>query len=571
MYRDEHPNPQFLRNEWINLNGEWDFEFDFGRSGCERAVYEKTKLDKKITVPFCPESKLSGIEYKDFINGVWYLREFSVPAEWNSGKVWICFGAVDYLCRVYINGSLAGEHRGGYTSFRFDITKLLKSGKNTVSVYAEDDNRSGLQPRGKQADKYYSSRCDYTRTTGIWQTVWLEHTPDKYIENIKFYPDPENQKLTFAANVSGTGNLSVRTMYGGKDTGMCKLTCTQNTVYGEIPLSEKHLWEPGVGRLYDVEIRFNDDVVKSYFGLRDISIDGNKININGKTVFQRLVLDQGFYPDGIYTAPTEDDLINDIILSLNAGFNGARLHQKVFEPRYLYHCDRLGYIVWGEYGNWGFDHSDPKTLEIYLNEWHEAVERDFNHPSIVVWCPFNETWDYEGRKQSDAVISTVYNMTKSWDSTRPCVDTSGNFHTETDIYDIHDYEQDVKVFDAHYKNFDSGEVFNGSGTNGRQSYNDKRYFGKPYIVSEYGGICLNTDSLANGWGYGNESKSTTEFVERYKSLTTTLLENANISGFCYTQLYDVEQETNGLYTYSRVPKVDMEIIKKINTQKAKIE
>ncbi len=580
MYRQEHPEPQFFRKNWLNLNGEWDFDFDFGLSGVERKWYENDSFSKKINVPFCPESKLSGIEYKDFMPGVWYLRKFEIPSEWKGGRVFLHFGAVDYFTKVFVNKQEVGAHKGGYTSFKFDITDYLQDGENTITVYAEDDVRSKKQPKGKQSSKFYSAGCNYTRTTGIWQTVWLEHTPESYIESFKFYPDVNNQKLGFEVKTKGCGNLTVKTSFDGRPTGECTLSAVADTVYGEIALSEKQLWEVGCGRLYDVTLTFGEDTVTSYFGLRDVKISGHKVLINGKSVFQRLVLDQGFYPDGIYTAPTEEDLIKDIKLSLDAGFNGARLHEKVFEPRFLYHCDKLGYLTWGEYPNWGIQHADAENIFSYLSEWQEAVMRDFNHPSIVGWCPFNETWDVDSKAQLNEFLSTVYYMTKLWDSTRPCIDTSGNYHTETDIYDVHDYDQNPETFNDAYKNVKDGEYHEKFPN--RQNYLDKKYYGKPFFVSEYGGIAWSISQqnkihhghniIANTeWGYGITPKSEEEFIARYKGLTDALLDNSYMFGFCYTQLYDVEQEINGLYTYERTPKFDMKIFKEINSRKAAIE
>ena len=339
-----------------------------------------------------------------------------------------------------------------------------------------------------------------------------------------------------------------------------------DSVCGEISLSESHLWEPGCGRLYDLKLSFNGDEISSYFGLRSVKLDDYKFLINGKSVFQRLVLDQGFYRDGIYTAPTEADLIKDIEISYAVGFNGARLHQKVFEPRFLYHCDKLGYLVWGEYPNWGLDYSNPFALESMLPEWCECVERDFNHPAIIGWCPFNETWDYSGRRQNDALISTVYRVTKHMDKTRPCIDTSGNFHVETDIFDVHDYEQDVATFKANYdKLMTEGVLF--------ERFPDRQmYSGKGCAwVSEYGGLQWSEGDRDDAWGYGNAPKTFEEFVERYKGLTDALLDNYRMFGFCYTQLYDIEQEQNGLYYYDRTPKFDPDIFKAINSRKAAIE
>lgn len=563
--RSEHPDPQFQRKDWLNLNGEWDFEFDFGNSGLRAGVLEKDEWSKKINVPFCPESKLSGIEYTDFIAAVWYRKSVTVTEAQLEGRVLIHFGAVDYETYLYVNGEEAGYHKGGYTSFTFDITEFLTAGENVIAVNARDDVRDPLVPRGKQSELYNSHGCDYTRTTGIWQTVWLEFVPKAYVKSFKLFPDTVNATLGVSAVVEGEGAFKAEAFYDGRLVGSFEKTAA-GFVSGDIKLSETHLWEVGCGRLYDLKITFGGDEISSYFGLRDIRIDGYKVLINGKSVFQRLVLDQGFYADGIYTAPSDEALEKDIRLSLAVGFNGARLHQKVFEPRFLYHCDRLGYIVWGEFGNWGLDYSRDGALEAMLPQWCESVARDFNHPAIVGWCPFNETWDRDGRKQNDELLRIVYRVTKQLDETRPCIDTSGNFHVETDIFDVHDYEQKVEIFKGNYDRLmTEGVLFEHFPD--RQEYDGK----KPAFVSEYGGIQWSLGSRGDAWGYGNAPKSEQEFIDRYKGLTDALLDNERMFGFCYTQLYDIEQEQNGLYYYDRSPKFDPELFRRINSRKAAIE
>lgn len=563
--RSEHPDPQFQRKDWLNLNGEWDFEFDFGNSGLRAGVLEKDEWSRKINVPFCPESKLSGIEYTDFIAAVWYRKSVTVTEAQLEGRVLIHFGAVDYETYLYVNGEEAGYHKGGYTSFTFDITEFLTAGENVIAVNARDDVRDPLVPRGKQSELYNSHGCDYTRTTGIWQTVWLEFVPKAYVKSFKLFPDTVNATLGVSAVVEGEGAFKAEAFYDGRLVGSFE-KMVAGFVSGDIKLSETHLWEVGCGRLYDLKITFGDDEISSYFGLRDIRIDGYKVLINGKSVFQRLVLDQGFYADGIYTAPSDEALEKDIRLSLAVGFNGARLHQKVFEPRFLYHCDRLGYIVWGEFGNWGLDYSRDGALEAMLPQWCESVARDFNHPAIVGWCPFNETWDRDGRKQNDELLRIVYRVTKQLDETRPCIDTSGNFHVETDIFDVHDYEQKVEIFKGNYDRLmTEGVLFERFPD--RQEYDGK----KPAFVSEYGGIQWSLGSRGDAWGYGNAPKSEQEFIDRYKGLTDALLDNERMFGFCYTQLYDIEQEQNGLYYYDRSPKFAPEIFRRINSRKAAIE
>lgn len=565
--RPEHPQPQMERESWMNLNGEWDFSFDFGNSGIDRKFYERTELERKILVPFCPESDLSGIGCKDFIPAVWYRRTVILKKEQLTGRVLLHFGAVDYECRVWVNQKEAGGHKGGYTSFVLDITRLVQEGENSLTVYAQDDNRRGKQPCGKQSALYHSHGCDYTRTTGIWQTVWLEFVPENYIRQVRYYPNIEEGTLAIEAVTAGNGILQAEAFYEGRSCGAARAKTAGGHAVLTLALSELHLWEAGAGRLYDLTLTFHEDSVKSYFGMRSLELDGEKFLINKKSVFQRLVLDQGFYPDGIYTAPEDAALVQDIELSMAAGFNGARLHQKVFEARFLYHCDRLGYLVWGEQANWGLDYSAPDSLKHFLPEWMEALERDFNHPAIVGWCPFNETWDYEGRKQDDDLLAIVYRMTKQYDTTRPCIDTSGNFHVVTDIYDIHDYEQATDRFAAHYQSFAGGGAL-------WDNHADRQTAvpGVPVFISEYGGIKWDVEGgNESSWGYGDGPKTEEEFIARYQGLTDTLLDNPRMFGFCYTQLYDVEQEVNGLYTYSRKPKFDMKIFKQINSRKAAIE
>jgi beta-galactosidase/beta-glucuronidase len=505
---------------------------------------------------------------------VWYKREFSIPDNWMNGRILLHFGAVDYEAEIWVNGKAVGKHRGGYSPFHFDITSHVSSGTNVVTVYAEDDVRSGRQPRGKQSEQFHSHGCDYTRTTGIWQTVWLEQVPEVYLSDMKVVADPDNSCVHLEANICGNaagGELTANARFEGKDVGSTTAVVHGPSVKLTVPLSEIHLWEPGHAKLYDLELKLNgqdqsSDTVASYFGLRTVRLDGMAFRINEKSIFQRLVLDQGFYPEGIYTAPSDEDLRKDIEISMELGFNGARLHEKMFEPRFLYWADQLGYLVWGEHANWGLDITTTESLARFLPEWMEGMERDFNHPSLIGWCPFNETWDRGGTRQDNDVLRIVYEMTKRMDPTRPVIDTSGNFHVVTDIFDLHDYDQNPETFRARYEPMKSGgEVFNTFPE--RQTYE-----GQPYFISEYGGIWWNPDQQdENAWGYGDRPQSEEAFIARYEGLTNVLLDHPKMFGFCYTQLYDVEQEVNGLYTYDRRPKFDPEIIRRINSRKAAIE
>lgn len=578
--RPEHPNPQWERKNWKNLNGEWQFEIDTGKSGEARGLVTAENLSGKITVPFCPESSLSGVGYKDFMYCVWYKKTLSFAEEDLAGnRVIFHIGASDFETKVWVNGNLAGiPHRGGYTSFEYGITPHLKAGENMITIAAYDDTRSGAQASGKQSQNFKSIGCYYTRTTGIWQTVWYEIVPETYIKFAKITPDLENGTVMIDAELCGCGDLRAEAYYEGKKVGEAVKKNRAVTAQMEIQLSEIHPWELGNGRLYDLKLTFGKDEVKSYFGLRSVELRGMKFLLNGKSVFQRLVLDQGFYPDGIITAPTEDALVKDIECSLKAGFNGARLHQKVFEPRFLYHCDRMGYMVWGEYGSWGLDHTELDAFAHFLPDWLASVRRDYNHPAIIGWCPLNETWDI-GRKgdqqrkqQNNDVIRLIYEQTKLMDPTRPCIDTSGNYHVVTDIFDVHWYEQNPEVFKAAYDRLPNEGVLED------RCGDRQQWKGEPVFMSEYGGIGfkLESNSFEQGrvsnWSYGKTTTSYEEFYARYKGLTDTLLDNPMMMGLCYTQLTDVEQEMNGLYTYEgREPKFDMEIISSINKRKAAIE
>ena len=545
--RPEHPNPQWRRARWQNLNGAWQFGFD-------------KRCGRTIQVPFCPESALSGIAHTDFLKSVWYKREITLAPEDLQGRSLLRFGAADYETTVYVNGERAGEHEGGYTSFAFDITPFAREGANALMVHCKDDTRNPLVCCGKQSEKKDSYGCHYTRTTGIWQTVWLEFVPRAYIVSAVYQPDPENSCLHVRAKVEGQGSLCARALWEGREVGSASADISGNAVRLTLPLGETHLWEVGQGGLYDLELTFGEDVVHSYFGLRSLRLEGHKFRINEKSVFQRLVLDQGFYPDGIYTAPTAEALENDIKLSMAAGFNGARLHQKVFEPLFLYYCDKLGYLAWGEFADWGGDKSKPELLHKFLPQWCEALERDRNHPAIVGWCPFNETH----KSQVDATLRVIYETTKRLDPDRPCIDTSGYVHVVTDIFDVHDYEQDPKKFAAHYADFEN-DFYKGAWSEAAKSCG---YEGQPMFVSEYGGIGWNT---GGGWGYGKGPETEEEFKARYEALTNVLLDHPKMFAFCYTQLTDVEQERNGVYTYDRRPKFDAAFFHRVNTRRAAIE
>lgn len=564
--RSEHPNPQAIRAEWTNLNGIWEF----AETDNDNATYlGDESYPDKITVPFCRESKLSGLARRGFIRNVWYRRTFDAPTDWKSPRIRLHIGACDWKTSVWLNGHNVGEHIGGNAPFAFDITEFTTPGKNTIIVHAFDDTRSGLQACGKQSQSLESQGCSYTRTTGIWQTVWIEGVGSSFIGDFKVEPDAAHSRIMIQTEVDGHGeDLTVKAVAyaGGKVVGTAEALADWRNNQLVLDLSEKHLWSIENPFLYDLKLSLvkgnkTIDQIDSYFGLRSVSIKGAAILINGKPVFQRTVLDQGFYPDGIWTAPSEEALKNDILLSQALGFNGARLHQKVFEPRFLYWADKLGYIVWGEFPNWGLLNGDPRVNLPVIDEWVEIVRRDRNHPSIIGWCPFNET-----RGEMEPIQNTVVNMTRAIDPTRPIIDSSGWSHglPNPEVLDAHDYDQNPVSFRTRWLDAFTKD-------SNLPSRYGRRYTEKliPFFVSEYGGIGWDTGSA--GWGYGQAPKELEEFYNRYEGLTNALLDSRFMFGFSYTQLTDVEQERNGLYTYDRKPKFDVERIHKINSRKAAYE
>ena len=563
--RSEHPRPQFVRDNWVNLNGTWDFLFDFGNSGVARKLYLNENFSKedikKIIVPFCPESVLSGLGYTDWMNAVWYRRTVNISAEQLRGRILLHFGAVDYRCRVWVNEKKAGQHRGGYTPFTMDITDLVTEGENTIIVNAEDDNRNGMQVFGKQYTEYASGSCFYTRVTGIWQTVWMEFVPKNYISYAKITPMVNQQAALIEIESVGGAKVHARAFYEGKPVGEAEGIVTLGRSTLILPLSELHLWEVGQGRLYDLELTLDDeDLLKSYFGMRTVEVRKNGLYLNGKPLFMRTILDQGYYPDGIYTAPTDDALRHDIEMCMALGFNGARFHQKIFEERSFYWADKLGYIVWGESGLEGWlTPPAAKHMENMLPDWMESIRRDYSHPCIVGWCPDNEV--YWTPELNADLQSMYYQITKQLDPTRPCIDASGGAHFQTDMFDIHDYEQDPEKLRKSLEPMLTDENYVHNPIHNRFCRKSV-YEGQPVWISEFGGTVWNPDR-PDGWGYGNTPKTEDEFATRYEGLVKVMLEHPRICGFCLTQLTDVEQEQNGMYKYDRSKKFSEETYERI--------
>ena len=563
--RPEHPRPQFQRDAWVNLNGPWTFAFDPGRSGLAAGWHESAGFDREIVVPFCPESMLSGVGHTDFIEAMWYHRRFDVPADWAGRDVLLHFGGVDYESEVFVDGRSVGRHFGGTVSFCHDITRFVQPGSShdlVVRVY--DDVRSGVQPGGKQCPALHSRGCHYTRTTGIWQTVWLEAIAPGGLAGVQIVPDLDGARFVLTPTFRpGPSGLSFRAMLseGGEAVAEASAPAAQAAAIS-LKLAHPRPWSPADPHLYDLALEVRDagggvvDSVAGYAGLRKVHVEGNRLCLNNRPVFLRFVLDQGFYPDGIWTAPSDEALRGDIELSLAAGFNGARLHQKVFEERFHYWADRLGYLTWGESSSWGADVNSPLAARNFLSEWREILLRDRNHPSIIAWTPFNETGHVSDAAQHARTEIDAYETCKALDPTRPVNETSGYVHVRTDLWTVHNYAQDPAKLREDLTPTAGKGVF--------RNFPDKEveYAGQPYFVDEYGGIKWNP-SVADeagrekSWGYGNTPADLDEFTARLEALTEVVLSLEHVSGYCYTQLTDVEQEQNGVYFYDRREKFDM--------------
>ena len=593
--RKEHPRPIFYRKDWINLNGQWSCEFSKDIKGFSKTKLNKKKFTKKINVPFCPESKLSGIGHTDFIQEIYYQKTFKIPETWKNKKILLHFGGVDYESTIYINKKKVGFNQGGSTPFSLDISSfLIKNSENDLKLYvidkrcagspepkfdykgrgvfrSQDDikkwvlNKNRFQPRGKQSTFRHSYGCYYTRTTGIWQTVWLEAVNYKNIKNINIQANVKSSSFIFIPEYSSkfSGNLKVDIFFKNKLI-KSSLISTKTKKFA-IKIPKVKLWSIGKPNLYNFTFTLIDknktiDKVESYGGMRSIEVKKNKIYLNGKKLYQRLVLDQGFYPNGIWTAPSDKDLKNDIILSMKAGFNGARLHEKVFEDRFHYWADKLGYITWAEFPNWGMNENAKASETYFLREWPRIVNYLKNHPSIITWTPFNETNTLECNAQHKKLMRIAYDVTKKIDPTRPVNETSGYQHQKTDIWTVHHYEPIPEKLNKAlnpkkgvYRNFPHFET---------------SYKNQPYIIDEYGGVWWLPKQLRKkmrSWGHGDavRPKTLKEVFERMEKQTEVVLKTKHIEGFCYTQLTDVEQETNGVYFYDRKIKFNLKKLKSI--------
>lgn len=564
--RPEYPRPQMVRGDYINLNGIWKCSLDLSNSGGGRQLEKHPELfDREITVPFCPESSLSGIGFTDFIPSIYYHRVLEIPQKWQNKRIILHFGGVDTIATIYVNGNIAGTHRGGMSGFEIDITNFVTPGKNAdLVVHATDDVRSGLWGSGKQSSRYHSYGCYYTRVTGIWQTVWMEAVHPAGFKRCYISADPASSTVTVTPlfySCPAGATVEITAALRGENTGSARVR-TSGTGSICTTVSKCELWEPGNPVLYDLKCRLlaEDgtvlDEVDSYFGFRTIEVRGNKIYLNGKEIFLRMVLDQGFYPDGIWTAPDDDALKKDIELSMAAGFNGARLHQKVFEDRFHYWADKLGYLTWSESASWGVEYRFSEARYNFLQEWMEIVDRLKDHPSIIAWSPLNETkTQFPDRPAYRNWLEDIYSVTKRLDPTRPVNDSSGWNHVRTDLWTVHPYRASVQALRDSLFPEDGGVMVH-------HPEFECAYSGQPFVVDEFGGFRYLPEALrrdTDGWGYhGLNITSEDQLCDMIREQVELMLNDERIAGYCYTQLTDVEQEQNGVLLYDRTPKMPLE-------------
>lgn len=583
-YIKDYPRPQFVREHWQDLKGEWKFLLDDTDEGERKKYYLDFPDINKINVPFTYETKLSGIGDESIHNIVWYNRKLTITNDQlKDKKIILNFEGSDYKTKVWINGNYVGENIGAYSRFSFDIEKYMVEGENDITVRVED-SLSKNQPRGKQRYKKESWECWYVQTTGIWKTVWIEWVAKRYLKSVKNTPKVDKVQLEIETNLSEkdiqTHHYYIETEISFNGKILNKTKEIINSDYQKIevdivPKGRNHTiqkWSTNYPNLYDItyQLYCDDkviDTVNSYFGIREISIKGDKIYLNEEPLYFKLILDQGYWKESHLTPPNEESLIKDIESVLAFGYNGIRKHQKIEDERFLYWCDVKGVLVWSEMAN--CYHFDDTSLQNFTNEWIKVVKQNYNHPSIVTWVPINESWgvpEVKSSKEQQNFINSLYYLTKSMDNTRPVISNDGWEHTLSDIITIHDYKQDDKLLYQEYTDENRSVLKNLKEYNGKHRLlaNGYEYKGQPVIISEYGGVAINSNK---GWGYGEQVKDEKELIERFTRLTKAIYNIPYICGYCYTQLTDVQQEVNGLMDDERNCKISFEIIRNIINEK----
>lgn len=576
--RMEHPRPDRLRQYWQTLNGQWDFAFDREKTGNKDVWYRQFPAGVKIEVPFCYQSKLSGIDSREHCDIVWYRRAFTVAPELDQRRL-LHFGAVDYRADVWLDGQYLGGHEGGYTPFTFDITDLTQPGTtHTVTVRAED-RLDCDQPRGKQSFRPEPFACWYTPVTGIWQSVWVEGVGEYYPVDFRLTPDLERGSIQAEISLNElpkNARLRLTASYQGDVAAAQEITVLSDRyVKTELYLRHNeqlegfHMWWPHDPKLYDLTIEtiVGDvvvDRVDTYFGMRKIEVVGNKVLLNNQVLYQKLILDQGYWADGLLTAPSDDCLRKDVELTLAMGYNGARKHQKFEDPRYLYWADKLGLLVWGELPSayWLRD-SEKRNM---MRDLSEAIQRDYNHPCLITWVPLNESWGVpfiQTQKEAQRLADALYAMVHSLDGTRIVSGNDGWEQAATDLLTVHDYTAWPEQLSGEYGTTE--QIAHGNpGCGHMVSAFGYEHQDKPFLLTEYGGIALTRDSGGDNWGYCGTENDETTFLRRFEAITQAFKHMPGSAGYCYTQLTDVFQEVNGLLDMNRKPKVDLEEVRRIN-------
>ena len=579
--QQNYPRPQFVRKEWESLCGEWKFAFDDQNIGESEKWYMGFGLKQTIIVPFCYESLKSGIGDETAHDFVWYQKKFHVDGQKLACHNYIIhFEACDYIAKVWVNGVYVGSHKGGYTRFSFDVTHIVKDGENTVTVKAED-SPSVMQMRGKQRWKKENFGVHYTQSTGLWKTVWSEYVPKISLSSVKMTPHLGKQKLEVEAFVSSEDDdliLEASVTFGGKKVRTASTSFLWGHARFDIDVRARvsdtdeplvKTWTPENPQLYDIRFRLIKDgkildEVSSYFAMREIRIEGDCILLNGFPLYQRLLLNQGYWKDTLLTPPDDEALRTDVALIKSMGYNGVRMHQKVEDERFFYYADTMGLLTWCEAPAYFFDRDD--AVQSFISEWNEIVKQYYNHPSVITWTPFNESWGITNIKNSarqQYLTQAVYYMTKNYDPYRPVITNDGWEHTISDIVTIHDYGQDGEKL---YKNWTErkNEILSGKSTSCvlRAAFADGfSYQGQPVIISEYGGIAIRPETPGMVWGNIVEKH---EFMDRFSSITRAIRAIPYVSGFCYTQFSDVQQEINGMVDMNRNLKAEAEEIRAVN-------
>ncbi|MBW4564805.1 MAG: glycoside hydrolase family 2 [Mojavia pulchra JT2-VF2] len=576
-----YPRPQLQRSHWQSLNGPWKFAFD-DKGECSHPT-EITDWSHYIQVPFAPESTKSGIGDTGFHPNCWYEREFETPA--GEGRLLLHFGAVDYRARVWVNGQYMTEHEGGHIGFSIDITPVLNdSGITKVTVWAQDDPHDLAKPRGKQDWQLHPHSIWYPRTTGIWQTVWIERVGTTYIDHIRWTPDFERWEIGCYAVIAGNAPVSgvqvkMKLSVGERVLANDTYEVFNGEVSRRIALSDpgiddyrnELLWSPEKPTLIDAEIQLWYkgqllDEVKSYTALRTVSIQRDRFMLNGRPYYLRLVLDQGYWSDSLMTAPDDEALRRDVELAKAMGFNGVRKHQKIEDPRFLYWADMLGLLVWEEMPS-AYRFS-PKAVERTTREWTEIIKRDVSHPCIVAWVPFNESWGVPNLVETAAhrnYVLAMYHLTKTLDPTRPVIGNDGWESTDTDILAIHDYDtKPLHLAHRYGPEMKLSDLFDRKRPGGRiLTLDNYPHQGQPIMLTEFGGIAYAPEEEPDAdkvWGY-ERCWNISELEMKYAALLETVNDIELFSGFCYTQLTDTFQEANGLLYSDRTPKFPIEAIR----------